>query len=289
MKKIFALILLLGLIVSLGACGKVEITMQDVYDASLTEALLKNHESVYIRDKSDTGYVSEKYMTKDYVFDRLSDEEYDWVEFTTDNANYYYLNGDHVRLWSITPDGVSSDFASYRAKYYASVVLSTDTIDETLESVSKKNGRITVTSTLNQKLLENYAEDGVTGGKFEYVLDAKTRELIAFSGEYTLDDGTAYSMASEVNYDADLPEMAKTFLEYDNETENLRNITVVSNPGTENEVSQSFQSAKGLIVGFRYEDEDYAFEVYTDAACTELYDPYVNTDSDETVYVKWIA
>ena len=289
MKKIFALILLLGLIVSLGACGKVEITMQEVYDASLTEALLKNHESVYVRDEMDGEFYGEKYLTKDYVYDYIYDAEFEWAEFTTDDANYYYLNGDYVRFLNITSDGVSSDFASYRAKYYASVVLSTDTIDETLESVSKKDGRITVTSTLNQKLLENYAEDGVTGGKFEYVLDAKTRELIAFSGGYTLDDGTAYSLASEVIYDTDAPEMVKVFQAYDNETENLRNITVVSNPGTEKEVSQSFQAAKGLIVGFRYEEEEYVFEMYADAACTELYDPYVDTDSDQTVYVKWDA
>ena len=26
---------------------------------------------------------------------------------------------------------------------------------------------------------------------------------------------------------------------------------------------------------------------YTDAACTENYDPYADTDSDLTIYVKW--
>ena len=82
--------------------------------------------------------------------------------------------------------------------------------------------------------------------------------------------------------------MVKTFLEYDNQTENLRNITVVSNPGIENEKIESVQVPKGLIVGFRYdEDSEYEFEVYTDAACTELYDPYADTDSDLTIYVKW--
>lgn len=98
----------------------------------------------------------------------------------------------------------------------------------------------------------------------------------------------AYDMVTEVSYDAEEPELVKAFWEYENETKNLRNITVVSNPGTDQEISQSFQAAKGLIAGFRYEEEDYVFEVYTDAACTEAYDPYANTDSDETVYVKWI-
>ena len=178
MKKIVAFTLLLCMVLTLAACGKVEITMQEIYDASQTEALLKNHESVYIRDKSDTGYVNDKYMTKDYVFDRLSDEEYDWVEFTTDNANYYYLNGDYVRFWTIPPDGVSSDFASYRTEYYASAILGADTVDEIIESVSEKDGRITVTSSMSQKTIEDMAEYGVTAGKFEYVLDDKTRVVL---------------------------------------------------------------------------------------------------------------
>ena len=288
MKKIVTLILMLCMILSLSACGKAEITMQEIYDANQTKALLKNHESVYVRNETDGEYFDEKYLTQDYIYDYIHDEEFDWVEFTTDDANYCCLNGDYVRFWTITPDGVSSDFASYRTEYYASAILGAETVDEIIESVSKKDGRITVTSSLSQKNIEDMAEYGVTAGKFEYVLDAKTREIVALNGDYTYDDGTGYHVDSEVSYDIDAPERVREFLKYANETENLRNITVVSNPGTEKEVSQSIQAAKGLAVGFRYEGEEYVFEVYADAACTELYDPYVDTDSDETVYVKWV-
>ena len=288
MKKIVTLILMLCMILSLSACGKVEITMQEIYDATQTEAILKNHESVYVRNETDGEYFDEKYLTQDYIYDYIHDEEFDWVEFTTDDANYYCLNGDYVRFWTITPDGVSSDFASYRTEYYASAILGAETVDEIIESVSKKDGRITVTSSLSQKNIEDMAEYGVTAGKFEYVLDAKTREIVALNGDYTYDDGTGYHVDSEVSYDIDAPERVREFLKYANETENLRNITVVSNPGTEKEVSQSIQAAKGLAVDFRYEEEEYVFEVYADAACTELYDPYVDTDSDQTIYVKWV-
>ena len=288
MKKIVTLILMLCMILSLSACGKAEITMQEIYDANQTKALLKNHDSVYVRNESDGEYFDEKYLTQDYIYDYIHDEEFDWVEFTTDDANYCCLNGDYVRFWTITPDGVSSDFASYRTEYYASAILGAETVDEIIESVSKKDGRITVTSSLSQKNIEDMAEYGVTAGKFEYVLDAKTREIVALNGDYTYDDGTGYHVDSEVSYDIDAPERVREFLKYANETENLRNITVVSNPGTEKEVSQSIQAAKGLAVGFRYEEEEYVFEVYADAACTELYDPYVDTDSDQTIYVKWV-
>ena len=288
MKKLVTLILMLCMILSLSACGKAEITMQEIYDANQTKALLKNHESVYVRNETDGEYFDEKYLTQDYIYDYIHDEEFDWVEFTTDDANYCCLNGDYVRFWTITPDGVSSDFASYRTEYYASAILGAETVDEIIESVSKKDGRITVTSSLSQKNIEDMAEYGVTAGKFEYVLDAKTREIVALNGDYTYDDGTGYHVDSEVSYDIDAPERVREFLKYANETENLRNITVVSNPGTEKEVSQSIQAAKGLAVGFRYEGEEYVFEVYADAACTELYDPYVDTDSDQTIYVKWV-
>lgn len=288
MKKLVTLILMLCMILSLSACGKVEITMQEIYDANQTKALLKNHESVYVRNETDGEYFDEKYLTQDYIYDYIHDEEFDWVEFTTDDANYCCLNGDYVRFWTITPDGVSSDFASYRTEYYASAILGADTVDEIIESVSKKDGRITVTSSMSQKNIEYMAEYGVTAGKFEYVLDAKTREIVALNGDYTYDDGTGHHVDSEVSYDIDAPERVREFLKYANETENLRNITVVSNPGTEKEVSQSIQAAKGLAVGFRYEGEEYVFELYADAACTELYDPYVDTDSDQTIYVKWV-
>ena len=288
MKRIITLILLLCMVLTLAACGKVEITMREIYDACQTEALLKNHQSVYIRDELDGTVFGEKYLTKEYAYDYVPNEESDWAEFMTDDVCYRYMDGGYVRFLPITPDGLS-DFANYRAEYYASVILDMDTIDESIESVSKKDGRIAVTSVLGQKILEGMAEFGVTAGKFEYMLDAKTREMISLMGDYTYDDGAVYHMASEISYDAEVPEMVKTFLQYANQTDNLRNITVITNPGTEKEVSQSIQTPKGLVVGLRYdEDSAYAFEPYTDAACTESYDPYANTDSDLTIYVKWV-
>jgi hypothetical protein len=95
-------------------------------------------------------------------------------------------------------------------------------------------------------------------------------------------------VATEVTYDSDAPELVKTILAYENQTENLRNVTVVSNPGTDKEESKSIKTPKGLIIGFEYDDElEDAVEFFTDDACTESYDPFANTDSDLTVYIKW--
>ena len=286
MKKIVAFTLLLCLILTLATCGKAEVTMQEIHDASQTEALLKNHESVYVQEDMDDGIRREVYLTKDhaYVYVNISDEEPDWAEFVTDDAYYCYMGGDYLRYLPISPDG-ASNLASYRAEQYAAVILGADTLDDTIESVTQSDGRITIKSVCDQEIL---AELGATSAQFEYVLDAKTCEMISLISDYTLDDGTAFGSVMEVTYDTDVPEMVKTFMGYDNQTENLRNITVVSNPGSENEKLESVQAPKGLIIGFRYDGDDTSeFHLYIDAACTEPYDPYINTDSDLTLYVKW--
>jgi hypothetical protein len=267
--------------------GRLAISLQEIYDASLTEALLKNHEGVYIRNENDGELWRETYLTKDYAYDYIPDEEMPFAKFITDDACYYVDGGNRLLYLFITPDGVG-DFAGERAEAYGAVILSEDILDEIIENVEIKDGRITVTTSLSGKSLEIWAEYGVTAGRFEYVLDAKTRELISVVSDYTYDDGAVFRVEVEVTFDAEAPELLKTLIEYANQTENLRNVTVVNNPGTEKEVSQSFGIPKGLIVGFSFGD-DYAdkVEFYTDAACTAAFDPYADTESDLTVYVKW--
>ena len=290
MKKIISLILVLVFILAVSACGKVEITMQEITDANQADALLKNHASVYIRDEMDGENFGEVYLTKDFVFNYIPGGESDWMEFITDDAGYYYVGDDCVYYVHITPDGVG-DFASVRAERSASASFTIDPEQNTIESVSKKDGRITVKTCLNQDAIAAEQEEfGVTSSTSEYVVDAKTHEMISVTNVFTYNDGSAFHVVTEVTYDADAPELVKTILAYENQTENLRNVTIVSNPGTDKEESKRIQTPKGLIIGLDFDDSFAdAVEFYTDAACTQSYDPYANTDSDLTIYVKWVA
>ena len=263
-----------------------KITMQEIYDANQTEALFKNHQSISIRDKSDGVVWVESYLTKEYIYKYFpgEDEASVWAELITDATDYYYMYGSYLHYVSITPDAIS-DFASTRADRYVEVIFGEDILKNTIESVTQKDGLITVKTLSPQEFLEEF---DATSAEFEYVLNANTREIIAVNSAYVFNDGTVLTATTEISYDTEAPEFAKTFLQYANQTENLRTITVVNNPGTDKEVSKTFQAAKGLIIGLSYEeDSEYEFEVYTDAACTEAYDPYVNTDSDLTIYIKW--
>ena len=288
MKKIISVILLLALFASLSACGKVEITMQEINDANQTEALLKNHQSVFIRDEMDGEVFSELYLTKEYVFNYIPGADFDCMEFTTDDARYSLAGDDCVYYVFITPDGVG-DFVSERAERSASAALVASAEDEIIESVSKKDGRITVKTFLGEDALAAESNEfGVTSSKTELVMDAKNHEIISVTYDFTYDDGLAAQVITEVTYDVDVPEMLQTILAYENQTENLRNVAIVSNPGTEKEETKTIQVPKGLILGLEF-DESFAdvVEFYTDAACTQSYDPYVGTDSDLIIYVKW--
>ena len=263
-----------------------EVTMQEIYDAAQPENIFKNCQSISLREKMDGELWRERYLTKEYCYDYFVSfgEISDWENFITDDAYYYCINDSYIYYLGITPDGVTG-FASLRAESYANSILNEDALKDTIESVEEKDGRITVKTFWSQDLL---TENGVTSAKFEYVLDAESRKIISCTCNYAFDDGSSFVSSVEVSYDAEMPEKVNTYLGYTEQSEDLRKVTVVSNPGAENEKTESVQIPKGLIAGFRYEEEDgYDFVLYVDAACTEEYDPYVNTDSDLTIYVKW--
>ena len=268
--------------------GRLMITLQEIYNASMTEALLKNHESVCIRNESDGELWRETYLTKDYSYDYMPDEVLPFLKLMTDDASYYYDAGYYLRYFFITPDGVG-DFVRGREEYYSSVILGEECLDDIIESVIQKDGRIIVKTVMSQKALDDLVDFGVTSGRYEYVLDAKTRDLISVLSSYTFADGTVSDSVSELSYDEEMPETFKEFGEHINQTEDLRNVTIVINPGTDKEEIKSIQAPRGMVIGFEYDiDTGYAAEFYTDAACTEAYDPFAGTDSDLTIYVKWV-
>ena len=286
MKKIISFILLICMALSLSSCGNPEITMQEIYEAGQIENMLKNHKSIYIQDEMEGKIFCEKYLTEEYVYEYYPDEEFDFAQFMTDDANYAYSSGDYLRYLFIAPDGVTNDFSNDRAERY-DFVLTENIAEETIESVSKKDGQIIVNGVLSEEAIAKLTEEGLTSGKTEYTLDAKTNELISVVADYAYEDGTIH-VVTEVAYDAEAPEMIDVFMEYANQTEDLRNVTVITNPGTEKEISQNFQIPKGLIVGLTWDDAfENKVELFADAACTEGYDPYVNTDSDITICIRW--
>ena len=287
MKRTISLILMLCIALLLFSCGKSEITAQEIYDAGLVEHMLESHQSVSVLYKMDGEVLIEAYLTDEYSYVYYPGEQFLGAQYMTDSASYAYSDGDCVRYLYITPDGVTNDFASDRAElFFGDFTLNIMT--EVIESVTEKDGRMTVKSVLSEQALAELATEGIVFASSEYVLDAQTRELISIVSSYTYEDGAIFRMEMEITYDAEKPELLRTILGYESQTEDLRGVTVVSNPGTSAERSQSLQIPAGLIVGFTFGDEfEDRVSFYTDAACTMAYDPYADTASDLTVYVRW--
>ena len=290
MKKILSLVLVLCMVLSLTACGNGKITAKEVYNAGKSLAALRgNHENVLIQITSNGTLVREEYMDDQYFYSFL-DSEYmeigaDNLSFATKHSEYVFSGDSYVRWVMLKPDGMVD------LKEYFTIVGESGFLSSALQDaepvITEKDGLIFATRTYDAEEIAVIGE-GVASCEETYILDAKTREMTAVETIYTFEDGSIEVGIATITRDVEMPEGMKPFIEYDQETEDLRTVTIVSNPGEKNEKTESIQVAKGLKVGFI---PDWGLtetcEMYTDAACTEVYDMEEISDSDQTVYVKW--
>ena len=291
MKKIFSAILSSALVLSLAACGSKTITMQEIYDACQLDTMLENHENVRIQHTIDDTPYTDMYLTKEFSYEHIYYDTESWAFYMTDDSYYTYQDDSYHGLILLDENGLF-DKASYRAEYYSSPMLDSLTLSEDIQSVTTKDGRITVTTVMSQEVLEeeNIEEEGLISNSLEYVMDAKTLTPIQSGGVLNYDDGPNFKYDFTCTYDEDLPAELQGFLALDQQTEDLRTITLVFHSETGEETTASVQFPKGLPTGLTtiYGEID-EFEIYADAACTE---PLVNSGDytiDTTIHVKWIG
>jgi hypothetical protein len=298
MKKIVTFILLIGLVMPFTACTDKEntppeITVQSLYDASNVPALLEKYDSVLVRRTENGEVYQEEYYSKEYryTFDGYNAEN-EYAVLSTDHSYYMYFDNMYVRIVAIAPDGMV-DMESIFAEEIDWNIFTTSLLNDTITSVTEKDGHIFVTSVSDQEEINDAKAQGWILGEEEYALDAKTREVISVKGVSVSDSGEKYEGAVYITYNAEIPESMKKFVEYDQQTADMRTVTVVSNPGAENEKIESIQVPKGLQVAISdavaVEDENYTvtYTVYADAACTQTFEEEWDANSDLTVYIKW--
>lgn len=306
MKKLIALILLMGVALTFSACGDKngkkpvtttepesnvpEITLQEVYEAGKSYlALLGDHESVYIKVTSNGAVLNEAYYTKQYSCSYYSAEYmnmgFEFYSFTTDHSEYVCFDGTYAFNATFDENGMM-DMADSFAGEGTKSFISSDVASDPNATIVEKDGYITVTCIADAETLELIGNN-VTSCVETYTLDAKTREMLSVKTVYTYEDGTVEEGVATITRDVEMPEGMKAFLNYDNESENLRTVTFVSNPGEDNEKVDTVQLACGLGISVSpYWEIEEMLDMYTDAECTQ---PFVEDDlnSDVTVYLKW--
>ena len=269
---------------------EVEITLQEVYDAGKNLlALLGDHENVYVCITSEGKVIREEYLSKQYAYSYYSadfmDIGFEYSNFVTDTAAYSYFDGLYALDVTLTPDGIVETSGLLTLMGTSAFISSAVLNDET--TIVEEDGFIIVacTADLEDLLL---MEEGVVSCVETYTLDAETREMVSIKTVYTYEDGTTEEGVVTITRDVEDPESMKPFLAFAQETEDMRTVTIVSNPGTENEKTESIQVPKGLQVAIGSDwDVEETFSVYEDAACTQPFEEMWDVNSDITIYVKW--
>ena len=118
-------------------------------------------------------------------------------------------------------------------------------------------------------------------------MDSETLAILETENVQCHADGTKEEPSTvTVTYDAPRPEGALALLERLSDKQNLRTITMILNPGTEKESSDSVYVQKGEGV-MLINPEGKTLEVFKDSACTEPYTGGADTNKDLTIYGRF--
>ena len=209
----------------------------------------------------------------------------DNTSFLTARAEFSYFNNTYVRCVYLTTNGFADEKETFNVIgefTFISKINPNDGFD-----ITEKDGSIIVTRTCD---MDNtyVADEKIVSCVETYVLDAETREINFVTTTYTYDDGTVEEGVVTITRNAEGPEEAETFINFENQTENLRTVNVVFNPGTENEKTEIIQIPNGIYVNF-YSDFNIEKtpDLYVDEALTQKYVNDSDANADLTVYVVW--
>lgn len=257
------------------ACEKkeksIEIDMAQVAEANNTENLLMQYGSfTYVNSKNgqeaNLMYVDNELY---YYQDNLGNKSIygDDFEFTYENGKYY---------GTLICDG------DYNKKL-KNILMSEDTAEEKVESAKDNDNEITVITTLNEEQTAALAEDMGTEYqkgdtlRLTYRLNSSTLALLALSKELVHTDGSASNTETiTVTYGEERIDDAQEMLERSKPENDLRTLTVVLDPNTENEQTYFRTVRKGDMFEVVVPD---GYQVYEDEECTI---PYEFSEASDT-------
>ena len=261
------------------------VTMDEIWEANTAEALLAKHESVMATTCDGAGNTVVTFQNKD-----MQTVEQTFEDAPEKNSTYI-TNGESEGI--IASDGEGNErFARIlyamedpdvpALEELAPVIAEEDCLDRTISESTVDGDVLTVKAALDEE--ETKEELGkefgllipeeYQGAAYEYVytLNAETKELSEFVKVLKLADGTVEEQAkTEVVFDGAIPDGAQRIadlLEDSMTSDEDREITVISEPGTENEETFSFDIGRGISAKIIC-DEGYA--LFTDNIGKDLF------------------
>ena len=268
------------LCMSLSACGGSDVTIERMIEAGSTEQLLQLHESFRIKETSYTErpsrvvYIDRElgYVDSDDVQTLCYDGVPDYRYYSDVYSGYLYVG---------TEETAAPRYASevYDAVYSP---------DEVITGTRRTREKLFVSTELSaEKSADLFARDGYPAREGDrlictYALEPKTLSpLGAYVNVKSVDDTvTAYYKAT-ITYDVERPADLISLYEHSRHLDDMRTVSVVLAPDTEQEQTFSRLLPKGDSFVAVVPD---GAELWLDRACTKAYtgEPdWVDDEEDE--------
>ena len=272
--------LVLCLLLTMTACGqKKDVTVEQLMEANTNEKLFEQYDSVLFLQEYSYGEIM-VYRTKDFKCYSSGDDYYeaylDGRYYCSDTQGCYAAIG-------CFPMSVPLDEPLIFNEYL--------TRSETPVDVKEEGDHLVLTTTVTPEMvaetMEYFNFEYVEGASitYEYILDAQT--LLFRQCDMSISDGEGNQIGSchiTLMTEAEMPEQVETL--YNRLTaENQKELTIVLNPGTEEEEAYHARFADGDEVYVALPEGYTTF--YTDAECTEILsscDGSAFIDRDGTLY-----
>jgi len=273
-------------------CDKIEVEldMEAIVNANKTSELLKRYDSFLVKaddGRRSIGYYAEKEFVYEWS-DAYTTSEGSYKAYQEIVADGYYSGTTDGKFYSIVHAGGEMDTA-----WKEDLVVNPELfLKETLVSSKEKDGMIIFKTRLTEEAMIGlgYWQEGLYDGcYYETVYTMEKDTMIIKSIQETFVDKVTRTK-STIEYvtvaNAERPEQAVKIYDHVNSAEQTCTATVVFDPGTENEKSESFTVPKGDTVYFNWEGE--YDKVYKNPELTEVLDislVRLVADEDITIYL----
>lgn len=289
-RKILFAVLLSFLLATTAGCGNKEttgekqkpekeemdaLTMETIYEANTKEQLLKTHDNLLIEDMDGQRYVDEnKYYEKSQGEEVVFSGDVSYVRQEEKDGIWLGFDDSHLRYEDYNNLFFFEEFYRY---------------EEIVKEEEKEGQLIVKTRIPNDVVLEFGAGlEDIKEGQFyenEYVLDKKTLEVQKVSAFKCMEnEKPAEVNTCEVNYDEEEPLEVQEFYETMQDTQKMRTITIVLEPGSIAE--QSFERRVERGEDFYMDLPDDYYEVYTDKEMTRNFTGSTDKETDLTLYTR---
>ena len=276
-------------------CGEkieVELDLKAIAEANKTEEILKHYDSFLIEAKDGSRQVFH-YADSEFVFQSsaayTSSDGIKHKEYHEIIAKDYYCGISEGEYYSIVHAGGDIDVS-----FTEDLMINPELfVHETVKSSREEDGKIIFKTRLDEKIMVElgYWLDGPYEECYyetEYTMDKETLVITGIKETFVdkknkMEDSLEYVMT----INAQRPEKALSVYNHVKNAEETCTATIVFDPGTENETSESFTVPKGDTVYFYWKDKEYN-KVYKNRECTEVISELhtnLKANEDVTIYV----